>query len=260
MNIIVCVKQVFDVKDLKLKAGDEFIPHGLDRRVNQFDIFALEEALTVKDGNPQAKVIVLSMGADQTSRCLIEGLAMGADKAYLLKTDGFWDTVATSRLLAEAINKIEEAEGMADIIITGSQSTDSGSGMIPHMLSQILSRKLVSSATEIRLIRNNSELEITKRGYDGFEKVEAAFPLLISATKPNHEVRYPTFKRIRQANQSEIKVIEPSSPERITSYSELIRVTKPGRKSKNSIVNDDDAQAGTHSLMRMLRDDKIFAR
>ena len=261
MNIIVCVKQVFDVKDLKLKAGDEFIPHGLDRRVNQFDIFALEEALTVKDGNPQAKVIVLSMGADQTSRCLIEGLAMGADKAYHINSHGHhYDTIATARILAAAIHKIEDIEGPADIIFAGNQATDSSSGVVPYMLSELLSRKLLSSAAETRLIDDYSKAEITKRSLDRFEKAEGSFPLIISATKPNHEVRYPTFKRIREANQAEIFVIDSSHLGQYTSATEVIKVIKPGRDSKNSIVNDDDVEAGTRTLLHMLKEDKIFAR
>lgn len=244
MNIIILLKQVYDIKDVKLK-------------VNPFDLFALEAALTVKDQKPEAKVIVLSMGTEQTTRCLIEGLAMGADEAYHLNVNGFFDTVAAARHLAEAINKIEKNEGMADIIITGSQSTDSGSGILPYMLSHITSRKLVPLAAEISLASNNSKLQILKRVPDGFEETEESFPLILSATKPNHEVRYPTFKRIREANRAQINVIEPSSEKR-TSAAELVRVTKPGRQSRNSIVRDDDAQAGAQMLLRMLQDDKIF--
>lgn len=259
MNIIVCMKQVYDLKDLKLKAGEEFTPQGLDRRVNSFDVFALEAALTVKDQNPQTKVIVLSMGAEHTERCLIEGLSKGADKAYRLNSSGFLDTVATSRRLAQAIHKIEKAEGMADIIITGIQSTDSGNGIVACMLSRILSRTLVSSAAEISLTGNPSKLEIVKRCPDGFEKTEHDFPLIISATKLNHEVRYPSFPRIRQANQAKINIIEPSPSKKAMSSTELIRIAKPGRRSRNVIVNDD-VQAGTQILLRMLQEDNIFTR
>ena len=261
MNIIVCIKQVPSIEDLKLRAGEEFNPQGFKRRANLFDIFAIEEAMTIKDQFPQTVITLLSMGTDTARRCLIEGLAMGADKAYHIDSHGqHYDTIATARILAAAIHKIEDIEGPADIIFAGNQATDSSSGMVPYMLSELLSRQLLSSAAETRLIDDYSKAEITKRSLDRFEKAEGSFPLIISATKPNHEVRYPTFKRIREANQAEIFVIDSSHLGQYTSATEVIKVIKPGRDSKNSIVNDDYVQAGTRTLLHMLKEDKIFAR
>lgn len=262
MNIIVCIKQVPKTENLRLKSGESFTSDGLDKRINLFDTFAIEEALRIKDSLPETTVILLTMGARGCERCLVEGLSLGADKAYLAEKDSAlnYDTVSTAHILTSAIRKIEDFEGPADLIFTGTQTTDGSSGVIPDMLSVLTSRELISAAAEVRLTENFTKVEINQRCADRFKKVYRPLPLIISVTKSNREVRFPTFKRIREANQAKINIINSSLPGEFTSATDIIKVIKPGRDSKNSTVHSDDVKEGTQTLLRMLDEDKIFAR
>lgn len=262
MNIIICIKQVPKTEDVKLKAGESFSPEGLGRRINFFDTFALEEALRIKDKDPGTNVILVTLGDELSERCLIEGLSMGADKAYRIADPEFknCDTLSTSKALSGAIRYIEDTEGPAPIIFTGTQSTDSGNGIVPLMLSDLLRRPLISSVTEILEMSGDGKLKATVRGKDDFREEEGSLPIIISMTKSAREVRFPTFKRIREANRAPITRLDSSITGISDSKTSVTGVIKPGRKSKNSIVNTEDDEEGTRLLMDMLKEDNIFKR
>ena len=262
MNIIICVKQVPKTESVKLKAGASFSPEGLDRHINTFDTFAIEEALRIKDLHEDTKIILLTMGPKNSIRCLIEGLSLGADKAYHLDDENFsfHDTVSTSKTLAEAIKEIERTEGPADLIIAGNQSTDSGCGLVPIMLSEILSLDLVTSVVDISLSQDLKHLDLVKRGSNDFTSISSELPLIISMTKGSHEVRFPTFKMIREANRAELGKTKPSKTLTGSSSTKVLSVIKPGRNSRNAIVNMSDAEEGSAMFFDMLEEDSIFKR
>ena len=121
MKIIVCIKQVPDTTEVKLdpKTG-RLIRDGVPSIINPDDKNALEEALRIKDENPDTTVTVVSMGPPQADVAMREALAMGADEAILISGREFGgsDTWATSYIIATAIKKIPDY----DIIFCGRQA------------------------------------------------------------------------------------------------------------------------------------------
>ena len=111
MKIIVCIKQVPDTTEVKLdpKTG-RLIRDGVPSIINPDDKNALEEALRIKDENPDTTVTVVSMGPPQADVAMREALAMGADEAILISGREFGgsDTWATSYIIATAIKKIPD--------------------------------------------------------------------------------------------------------------------------------------------------------
>lgn len=106
MEILVCVKQVPDTAEVKIDpVKHTVIRAGVPNIFNPFDQNALEAALALKDADKDVKITLLSMGPDQAKDVLREGLAMGADDAYLLSDRklGGSDTLATGYALAQAI-------------------------------------------------------------------------------------------------------------------------------------------------------------
>ena len=258
MNIYIFIKQVPKTENLKLKAGDSFNDAGLERHLNTFDGFAIEEAIRVKDLHSNTRIVLISLGTAAAERCLIEGLSLGADKAYHVKDDlnHKKDALSTAAALAGAVKAVEKYEGPADLILTGRQSTDSSLGIVPIMLSM----KLVSSVTEFSYDPEASLIHMTVRGSNSFSETSASLPLMISMTKGSHEVRFPTFKRIREANKAEIGIIDFESLDLPEPSTEVLGVIKPGRNSKNAIVKMDDDEESTLALFEMLKEDNIFAR
>ena len=111
-RIIVCIKPVPDPKAWDRLAMDPvtktLIREGIPSVINPLDKHALEAALEIKDTHG-AEVVLLAMAPASTRPVLREALAMGADRAVLLSDHWFAgsDTLATSRILATAIRRLE---------------------------------------------------------------------------------------------------------------------------------------------------------
>ena len=119
MNVLVCVKQVPDTTEIRIDpVTNTLIRSGVPSIVNPFDGYALEAAARIKDRDPDAKIVVLSMGPEQAKAALKECLSIAADKAYLVSDRAFGgsDTLATSYILSETIRKVEELEGRFDAV------------------------------------------------------------------------------------------------------------------------------------------------
>jgi len=80
---------------------------------------AIEECLRLKEKNT-GEVIAISLGGDAHKETLRKALAMGVDKAVLLKDDSPRDSFAVARALADYLKEIS-----ADVIFFGKQSVDS---------------------------------------------------------------------------------------------------------------------------------------
>ena len=123
MRIAVCVKQVPDTNEIRINPETgTLIRDGVPSILNNDDANALEQALQIKDANPDTTVTVLTMGPPQAREMLQECLAMGADEAILLsdRALGGSDTWATSNALAAGLRKA----GPFDLILAGRQAKD----------------------------------------------------------------------------------------------------------------------------------------
>ena len=200
MKVVVCVKQVPDTKGVV-----KFNPDGtLDRGamltiMNPDDKAGLEAALAIKDQNEDVEVTVVTMGLPKAEEVLREAMAMGADKGVLV-TDrvlGGADTWATSTTLAGALRNIDY-----DLIITGRQAIDGDTAQVGPQIAEHLGLPVISYAQDIKVEGNSV---VVKRQYDdGYHKVKAQMPCLITALAELNEPRYMTPGGIFDAYDAEI--------------------------------------------------------
>ena len=121
-KIIVCAKQVPDTNVIKINpATGTLIRDGVPSILNHDDANALEEALKIKDKNPDTHITVITMGPPQASDLLFECIAKGADEGILVsdRAVGGSDTQATSNVLVAAVNKWVKENGAYDLIFAG---------------------------------------------------------------------------------------------------------------------------------------------
>jgi len=198
MNIIVCIKQVPDTTEVRLDpVTGTLIRDGVPSIINPDDKAGLEAALRLKD-QYGAKVILVSMGPLQADAALREGLAMGADDAYLVSDRAFGgaDTWATSSTLASAIRKI----GGYDLIVTGRQAIDGDTAQVGPQIAEHLGLVNISYAEEVKVEGN---AVIVKRQFEEcYHMIRAKFPCLITALAELNEPRYMTPGGIKEAYQS----------------------------------------------------------
>lgn len=206
MNILVCVKQVPDTTEIKIDPVKKtLIREGVPSIVNPYDTYALEHAARLKDQDAGLKIYVLSMGPRQALEALKECLAIAADKAYLVTDRAFGgsDTLATSYILSEAIRQIERTEGIRfDAVFCGKQAIDGDTAQVGPEIAEHLGYPQVTCGLEAELYEGG--MKVTRQGSDHKEIIGVSLPAVITFTRPDFEVRYPTIRRRLAANKADI--------------------------------------------------------
>jgi electron transfer flavoprotein beta subunit len=149
MNIVVLVKQVPAISDIKIDVKDNnLVRVGAPSMMNPVDMHAIEAAVAVKDAVGDANITIMTMGTALAGEIMREGIALGINQGVLISDERMAgsDTLATGTILAKAIESI----GGADLVFTGKRSTDGDTGQIPPALAQNLGMSLLSYAESLK--------------------------------------------------------------------------------------------------------------
>jgi len=193
MKFIVCVKQVPDTTGkVAVKPDGTMDRAAMAAITNPDDLNAVEAALALKDQNPEAKVVVVSMGPQPAGGMLRELLAMGADEAVLIcgREFGGSDTFATSQIIAAAIAHMGLEKD--DIIFCGRQAIDGDTAQVGPQIAEKLNIPQVSYAADVRL--ENGTVTVKRMLEDGYMTIAMQTPCLITCIKELNAPRYMTVK------------------------------------------------------------------
>jgi len=200
VNIVVCVKQVPDTT-AKKELGPDFvlIRQGVDSVINPFDEYAIEEALRLKESQG-GDVTIVTMGPPTAEDSIRKALAMGADRGVLVSDPALrgTDWLGTARVLARAIGTTE-----ADLVVTGTESTEARDGMMSGALAELLDLPLLSYVMQLEV--DESNVRVRRQIAGGYQVAEAQLPAVVSVVKGANEPRYPSLKGIMGAKRKEIQ-------------------------------------------------------
>jgi electron transfer flavoprotein beta subunit len=208
MNIIVCIKRVPETADADViidKSGKDIEKGGLAFDLNEWDAYAIEEAILLKE-KLGGTVTVLSMGGEDSNESLRKCLAMGADEAIRLTDPAFEgsDGYTTARILSEVIRKLPY-----DLILTGTQAEDDGYGQVGVVLAEILGIPHASVVNRIEV--QDKKLNVHRELEGGLEEVfEIDLPALLTIQTGINEPRYVSIMGIRKVAKKEIKAFGAS--------------------------------------------------
>ena len=203
MNIIVCIKQVPDTIDIKINPeNNTLIREGVASIINPFDMYALEEALRIKEAHG-GTVTVISMGPPQVENAMREALALGVDNAILISDKKFAgsDTLATSYTLSAAIRKL----GDYDIILFGKQAIDGDTAQVGPGVARHLDIPQIAFVKEIDSIEGG-KIVAHRMMEDGFDVIESQLPIVLTVVKDINEPRLPSLRTKMKAKKAEIPV------------------------------------------------------
>jgi electron transfer flavoprotein beta subunit len=210
MNIIICMKQVVDLEQIRIKPNTrEPVIEGLPLVFGDFEKCALEEAVRIKEMHG-GKVTALAVGSPKLRDTIKEALAMGADEAIIL-TDAILqdsDAMGSARVLAKSIEVI----GEYDLILLGDSSADEYSGEIPPRIAELLDLPQVGFVRELELIANNSRIRVVRDLEDALEVVELDLPAVVGVTSELNIPRLAPLSAILKASR---KPLHEWSPEYI---------------------------------------------
>ena len=206
LKIMTCMKPVPDPAS-RLAIGEDkkwIRDHDLTFGPSEADEYALEAALRLTEAHG-GEVVVLSLGGERSGRLLRTGLAKGAARAIQLADSQFdgGDEYATARALSRAVAK----DGGADLVLTGVQSDDLGTGITGVLLAELLGWPHASVVIAVESDAGGSMVRVRRELEAGTnELLEVEIPAVLTIQYGINEPRYASLKGIMAAKKKEIRV------------------------------------------------------
>ena len=192
MNILVCVKQVPDAKDVRLDPKTNTLAReGVESIMNPYDRHALEEAVAIRE-RQGGTVTVLTMGPPQAEAVLREAIACGADDGVLVSDRAFAgaDTWATAYTLAKAVQTL----GDFDLVLCGKQAIDGDTAQVGPGIAKRLGLQLLTYVSRIvETDLDQRRITVERRAEGGVQVLQTALPCLITMLENTNELRFASL-------------------------------------------------------------------
>ncbi len=199
MKILVPVKRVVDYNvKIRVKTDGSGVElANVKMSMNPFDEIAVEEALRLKEAGKASEVIVVSIGPQQATETLRTGLAMGADRGILVKTDEALEPLAVAKILKSVA--LEEQSGL---IVLGKQAIDDDSNQTGQMLAALLGWGQGTFASKVEI--GDGSVDVTREVDGGLQTVTLKLPAVVSTDLRLNEPRYASLPNIMKAKKKPI--------------------------------------------------------
>lgn len=260
MNIIVCVKQVPETAEVRINPEtNTLMREGVKSIINPFDMYAIEEALRLKE-RFGGKVSVVTMGPPKADSALREAISLGVDDGYLVCDRAFAgsDTWATSYTLAWAIRRI----GVFDLVICGKQASDGdtaqvGPGIATHLdIPQVTYVKKIEEA-------NDKSMRLERMLEEGYEIIQTPLPALLTVVKEINEPRIPSLKGLMRAKSAKIVILTQKElnldPQQIGlcgSPTQVVKIFTPAPRSGGQMLTGEASEVAK-KLANLIKDEVI---
>lgn len=201
MHIVVCIKQVPDSAQIRVHpVTNTIMRQGVPAIVNPYDLFALEEALRLKD-KFGGRVTMLCMGPPQAEDALRKCISFGATDAILVTDRAFAgaDTLATSYALTAAIKKISQEQAV-DLVFTGKQTIDGDTAQVGPGIAKRLGWNLLTYVSKINEVDlDGRTITVERRAEGGVQRLKTTLPSLITMLEGTNEMRFATMEDMLRA-------------------------------------------------------------
>jgi electron transfer flavoprotein beta subunit len=168
--------------------------------INPFDEIAIEEALRIKEKQAGGEVVLMSIGQQTWQEQLRTGLAMGADRAILVRADQPLDSLAIARVMAKIAG-----DEKPDLVIIGKQAIDDDSNQVGQMLAEMLGWPQATFASKVEIA--GTKCTVVREVDGGLETIAFDLPAVITTDLRLNEPRYASLPGIMKARKKELKEI-----------------------------------------------------
>jgi electron transfer flavoprotein beta subunit len=237
MKILVPVKRVVDYNvKIRVKADGSGVElANVKMSMNPFDEIAVEEALRLREAGKASEVIVVSIGPAQAAETIRTGLAMGADRGILVKTDAAVEPLAVAKLLKAII--ATEAPGL---VILGKQAIDDDMNATGQMLAALTGWGQGTFASKV--VVGDGTVDVTREVDGGLQTVSLKLPAIVTTDLRLIEPRYASLPNIMKAKK---KPLDETSPEALSVDAaprlEVLKTVEPAtRKAGVKVASVDE--------------------
>ncbi len=251
MKILVCVKQVPDMES-KFKinsAGSWYDDSDLAWRMNEYDEYAVEQAIQLKEQEHDTDLTVLSIGPDRVIETIKKALAMGCDRGVHISDDNSHqkDPFTIASIIAQFAR-----DKSFDLIFTGMQSQDRGSTQVGVLVAELLG--LPSITTVVDFTFSAGQIS-AKRELEGGIKalVKTRLPALVTCQLGLNTPRYPTLPNIMKAKKKELISSPAARVLKVGARQETAAIFFPEKKS-GGITLEGDVSDLADQLITILKE------
>jgi electron transfer flavoprotein beta subunit len=233
-SILVGIKRVIDynVRVRVRPDGSGVVTDGVKMSANPFDSVALEEALRLRERGEADEVLAVSIGPAEAQQQLRDALAMGADRAILVKTDTSLEPLAIARVFLE-LAKRESPR----LVILGKQAIDDDCSQTGQMLAALWDRPQATFASKLEI--QGEAARVTREVDAGLEVIEVDLPAVITTDLRLNEPRYIKLPDIMKAKKKPLDVLEIDSlGVDAAPVLKVLRYEAPPQRQKGIIVKD----------------------
>ena len=205
MKILVAVKRVVDYNvKIRVKSDGSGVElANVKMSMNPFDEIAVEEALRLKEAGKATEVVLVSVGPAQAAETIRNGLAMGADRGVLVKTEGVVEPLAVAKILKGVVG-----EEKPDLVILGKQAIDDDSNQTGQMLAALLGWGQGTFASKVA--PGEGKVDVTREVDGGLQTVSLKLPAVVTTDLRLNEPRYTTLPNIMKAKKKPIAEKTPA--------------------------------------------------
>jgi electron transfer flavoprotein beta subunit len=196
VKILVPVKRVPDpATTIRVLAdGSGIATDNVKWVINPFDEIAIEEALRIKEKQGSGEVILISIGQPTWQEQLRTGLAMGADRAILVRAETPLDTLAIARVIAKVAS-----DEKPDIVMIGKQAIDDDSNQVGQMIAEMLGWPQATFASKVEI--TGGKCTVVREADGGLETIAFPLPAVITTDLRLNEPRYASLPGIMKARK-----------------------------------------------------------
>lgn len=237
MNIVVCVKQVPEISEVKVNPETgTLVREGVASILNPFCEYALDHAVRLKQSAPEVHITAISMGPPQAKAVLLRALELGADRGVLVSDRRFAgaDTWATALTLAAAVRAVQEK---FDLVLVGKQAIDGDTAQVGPEMAEILGVPQIMYGVDMELTRGGKRLRVRRESETGYQVLESRLPVLVSASKGEAIRRMPSFADVLAARRKPLEMITADSLDLNEdqlglqgSYTQVVKIFPPRAK------------------------------
>jgi electron transfer flavoprotein beta subunit len=237
MKIAVCVKAVPDAAGgRRIDPATKRLDRSGELAISDFDTYAIEEGLKLKEASGDGEVVVVSMGPEKAMDALRKALAMGADRAVLITDPALEDAdvLETAVALAGAL-----ATESADLVLFGQQSADGGGACLWAAVAEKLRQPVISQVSELTM--DGGSLTGKRQTEFGYDTIRAPLPAIVAVSDSINTPRYPSLKGIMGAKkkpQETVGATEAAGP-----GTTVIALSPPPPRGEAQKFEDDGSAA-----------------
>jgi electron transfer flavoprotein beta subunit len=233
MRVLVCVKRVplTGGKIVLTQDAQAIETRHLGFTISPHEECGVEEAVRMVE-SAGGESVVLTLGPPEAAEQLRDAMALGADRAIHLVSDGEeWDPQATAGAIVDAIRADETANGPFDLVLFGNESADAGNYQVGIRVAYALSRPVATGLKGVSVERATIRCEQEAAG--GRDVYKLPLPAVLGVLEGLNLPRYPSVPAKLRAQR---KPIESSSPTRPDPELEKVRLVVPEGQGKEALV------------------------